>query len=178
MNGVALTADHRRFPRSLRGGGRARTRNRRAISEVVSTLMMVAIVVALGVIVFTFASGAFTTLTGSFTHLITNRGNGVDEHFVVMQVVFSFSGAPGASVYVRNVGTISSILVSVYIVDQSTGAFVKQVPLTAAQGTLNAGTVLDVTNTLLSFTPSHGNAYSFTVTSNLGNSVTFDAEAT
>jgi flagellin-like protein len=178
MDGGTLTADRRRFPRSLHGGERVRSRDRRAISEVVSTLMMVAIVVALGVIVFTFASGAFTTLTGSFTHLITNGGNAVDEHFVVMQVVFSFSGTPGASVYVRNVGTISSTLVSVYIVDQSTGTFVKQVPLTTAQGTLNAGTVLEITTTLLSFTPSHGNTYSFTVTSNLGNSVIFDAEAT
>jgi len=151
---------------------------RSGVSEVVSTLLLVAIVVALGVLVFTFATGGLSSLTSNFTRLITNQGNAVGEHFVVMQVTFTFSGTAGASVYVRNVGTISSTLASVYIVDQSTGAFVKQVPLTTAQGTLNAGTVLDIPNALLTFTPSHGHTYSFTVTSNLGNSVTFDGRAT
>ena len=153
-------------------------RERSGVSEVVSTLLLVAIVVTLGVLVFTFASGGLSSLTGSFTRLMTNQGDAVGEHFVVMQATFAFSGTTGASVYVRNVGTISSTLVSVYIVDQSTGTFVKQVPLTAAQGTSNAGTVLDIPNTLLTFTPSHGHTYSFTVTSSLGNSVTFDAKAT
>jgi flagellin-like protein len=151
---------------------------RRAVSEVVSTLLLVAIVVTLGVIVFTFASGGLSSLTGSFTHLMGNQQNAVAEHFVVEQAVFSFTPTTGASVYVRNVGSIASTLVSVYIVDQSTGAFVVQVPLTTAQGTLDAGTVLDIPNTVLAFTPSHGQTYLFTVTSNLGNSVTFDAEAT
>ena len=170
--------DVMKFPRLLGGSGRRHGRGRRAVSEVVSTLLLVAIVVTLGVAIFTFASGGLSSLTGSFTRLMTNQGSAVDEHFVVMQVTFTFSGTAGASVYVRNVGTISSTLVSVYIVDQSTGAFVKQVPLTTAQGALNAGTVLDIPNTLLSFTPAHGQAYSFTVTSIRGNSVTFDAEAT
>jgi len=76
------------------------------------------------------------------------------------------------------VGSIASILVSVYIVDQSTGAFVKQVPLTTAQGTVDVGTVLDIPNTVLTFTPAHGQAYSFIVTSNLGNSVSFSSKAT
>lgn len=161
----------------MRRGGR------RAISEVVSTLMLVAIVVALGVLVFTFASGGLGTLTGSFTHLITNRGSAVDEHFVVEQVTFTFSTPTtgGADVYVRNVGTIASTLVSVYVVDQTTGAFVAQFPLTTAQGTLNAGTVLDISHSVVAFptsTLAHGQTYSFTVTSNLGNSVTFAAQAT
>lgn len=151
---------------------------RGAVSEVVSTLLLVAIVVTLGVFVFTFASGGLNSLTGSFTRLMTSQGNAVDEHFVVEQAVFSFTGTTGASVYVRNVGSIASTIVSVYIVDQSTGTFVKQVPLTTTQGTLDAGTVLDISNTLLTFTPSHGQAYSFTVTSILGNSVTFVSKAT
>ena len=148
------------------------------MSEIVSTLLLVAIVVSLGVIVFVFASGSLSSLTGGFTGLISNQGNAVAEHFVVEQATFTFTGTTGADVYVRNVGTLSSTLVSVYIVDQSTNAFVSQVALTTAQGTLNAGTVLDIPHTLLTFTPSHGHAYSFTVTSNLGNSVIFYAKAT
>jgi flagellin-like protein len=163
--------------RPPRRGGWRRER-RRAVSEVVSTLLLIAIVVTLGVFVFSFASGGINSLTGSFTRLMTNQGNAVDEHFLVEQVTFSFSGTTGASVYVRNVGSIASTLVSVYIVDQSTGAFVKQVPLTTTQGTVDVGTVLDIPNTVLTFTPVHGQAYSFIVTSNLGNSVSFSSKAT
>jgi len=92
------------------------------VSEIVSTLLLVAIVVIRGVIVFTFASGSLSSLTGSFAGLISSQGNTVAEHYVVEQVTFTFSGTTGADVYVRNVGTISSTLVSVYVVDQSTGA--------------------------------------------------------
>jgi hypothetical protein len=126
------------------------------------------------VIVFTFASGSLSSLTGSFTGLISNQGNAVAEHFVVEQVAFTFSGTAGADVYVRNAGTISSTLVSVYIADQSTNTFVAQVPISTA---VNAGTVADIPHTTLTFTPSHGHTYSFTVTSSLGNSITFNAEA-
>ena len=160
-------------PRSPRAGGHGRA----GVSEVFSTLMLVAIVVSLGVLVFTFASGGFSSITGHFTGLITQQGNAVDEHFEVTQVIFSFTGTTGATVYVRNVGTISSTIASVYIVDQTTGAFVKQVELTTAQGTLNVENVLAISDALLTFTPVHGQSYSFAVTSILGNTVTFDAKA-
>ena len=147
------------------------------MSEIVSTLLLVAIVVSLGVIVFTFASSGLSSLTGSFTGLISGQGNAVAEHFVVEDVTFTFTGTTGADVYVRNVGTVSSTLASVFVVDQSTSTFVAQFPLTTAQGTLNVGTFLDIPHTLLTFTPSHGHTYSFTVTSILGNSVIFYAKA-
>jgi len=146
------------------------------VSEIVSTLLLVAIVVSLGVIVFTFASGSLSSLTGSFAGLISSQGNTVAEHYVVEQVTFTFSGTTGADVYVRNVGTISSTLVSVYVVDQSTGAVVAQFALSPVTA-LNAGTVVDIPHTTLTFTPSHGQTYSFTVTSLLGNSVIFYARA-
>lgn len=155
------------------------------MSEIVSTLLLVAIVVSLGVVVFTFASGGLGSLTGSFTGLISNQGNAVAEHFVVEQVTFctstsqsGCSGGTGASVYVRNVGTITSTLVSVFVVDQSLNKFVVQIPLSSPYQTLNVGAVLDIPNTVVTgFTPSHGHTYSFTVTSNLGNSVIFNAMA-
>jgi hypothetical protein len=148
------------------------------VSEVVSTLLLVAIVVSLGVIVFTFASGGLSSLTQSFTGLISGQGNVVAEHFVVEQVTFTFapSSPTGADVYVRNVGTIASTLVSVYVVDQSTGAFMGQFAINTA---LNVGifTDIDLHAGSLTFTPTHGQTYSFTVTSILGNSVIFYARA-
>ena len=153
----------------------ARYRKRRALSDIVGTLLMLAVVASLGVLVFTFASGGLGALSQSFTDLMTGSANAVSEHDVVEQVVFFFSGTTGADVYVRNVGTISSTLVSVYIVDQSNGAFISQIAISTV---VNVGTFVNVPHTTLTFTPSHGHTYSFTVTSSLGNSVIFYAKAT
>jgi hypothetical protein len=141
--------------------------------------MLVAVVVALGVLVFTFASGGLGALTGNFTHLIANEENSVDEHLVVMQVTFTFTGTTGADVYVRNDGTVSSTLVSVFVVDQSTGALVSQFTAGSLPATLSVGAFLDINlhQAGATFTPTHGHTYLFKVTSSLGSSATFDAEA-
>lgn len=156
-----------------RRGYQDRHRKRRAVSDVVATLLMVAIVVSLGVVVFTFASTGLSSLTQSFTGLMSNQANALSEHIVVEQVVFSFS-APGADLYLRNVGSISSTLVSVYVVDQTTGAFVQQFTISTA---VNVGTVAHILASTITFTPTHGQTYSFTVTSSLGNSVIYNAKA-
>ncbi len=83
----------------------------------------------------------------------------------------------GASLYVRNLGTTASTLVSVFVVDQSTGAVVAQVPISAP---LTSGALVDVSYTAysgLAFLPTPGQTYSFTVTSSLGNSVKYNTEA-
>ncbi len=90
----------------------------------------------------------------------------------ITDAVVAFIG--GANVYVRNVGTISSTLVSVYVVDQSTGAFVGQFPISTS---VSVGTLAEIPYTSLAFSPAQGNTYSFKVISSLGNSVTFDQEA-
>lgn len=135
---------------------------------------MLAIVVGLGVVVFAFASGSLGSLSQGFSNLVTNQGDAVKEQFVVEQATFAFSGTAGADLYVRNVGSISSTLVSVYVVDQSTGDFVVQIPISTS---LAVGDFVDIPHTTLSFTPTHGQTYSFTVTSSRGNSVTYDARA-
>lgn len=160
-------------------GARGRYRKRRAVSDVVAVLLMVAIVVSLGVVVFTFASTGLSSLTQSFSGLMSGQANAVSEKFVVEQVVFTFSGTTGADVYVRNVGTLSSSLVSVYVVDQSTGAFVAQFTAGTLPATLNVGNFVDINlhQAAANFAPTHGQSYSFTVTSSLGNSVIYNAKA-
>lgn len=83
-------------------------------------------------------------------------------------------GNSGANVFVRNVGTTSSTLVSVYVVDQSTGTFVGQFETSAAVG---VGAVVDLSQSLVAFTPAHAQAYSFKVTTFMGNGVLFYAKA-
>ena len=75
----------------------------------------------------------------------------------------------------RNVGSIQTTLVSVYIMDSTSSTFVSQTTISTA---LNVGTVVDIPHATLTFTPSHGHTYSFTVTSSLGNSVIYNAGAT
>jgi hypothetical protein len=137
---------------------------------------MIAITVSLGVLVFAFASGGLGTLSQNFVNLMTSSATAISEKFVVEQVTFTTSGGTqGADVYVRNVGTIPTTLVSVYVVDQSSGSFVSQFTIST---TVNVGTFADIPHTTLTFTPSHGHTYSFTVASSLGNSVIYNAKAT
>jgi len=166
--------DSTRSPHTRRLG-RAKHGRRRAVSEIVATLIMIAVVASLGVLAFTFASSGLGSLSQSFASLMGGSGDAISEKFVVEQVTFTTSGAQGADVYVRNVGAISSTLVSVYIVDQTSNTFVSQITIST---TLNVGTFVDVPHTTLTFTPSHGHAYSFTVTSSRGNSVIYNAKAT
>ena len=101
------------------------------------------------------------------------------DSWLVTADAIQASPAPisGADVYVRNVGTIPTTLASVYITDLTSNTFVAQFPLTTAQGTLNVGTVLDISHAVLAFTASHDHVYSFTVASSLGNSEVYEAEA-
>ena len=142
---------------------------------IVGTLLLVAVVVTLGVLVYAFASYGLGSFSQSFTNLMAGSADTISENDVVEQVVFFFSGTTGADIYVRNVGAISSTLVSVYIVDQSTGTFISQIAISTA---VNVGSVVNVPHTTITFAPSHGHTYSFTVTSSLGNSVIYNAKAT
>jgi hypothetical protein len=128
----------------------------------------------MGVLLYTFSSGNLGSLGGSASGRISNQGNAVAEAITVEQVGFSFTGTTGASVYVANVGTIASTLVLVYVVDQSTNTFVAQFPISQA---LAVGAMVDIPQTTVSFTPAHGNTYSFKVTTSLGNSATLDEKA-
>ena len=150
-------------------------RGRRGISEVVGILIMLAVIVSLGVLIFTFASGSMTTLGGDYAVAMSNKGGAAAEKFAVEQVAFSTGAPAGADVYVRNVGGIPTTLVAVYITDLTSNTFVLQ---STIHTTVGVGTFGEIPPTTLSFAPSHGHTYSFTVTSSLGNSVTYDAEAT
>ncbi len=160
----------KKLPRSRRFG-RTKHRNRRALSDIVGSLIMIATVAGLGVLAFTFANTGLGSLSQNFANLMGSSGNAVSEKFVVEQVTFTTSGTQGANLYVRDVGSNPTTLVSVYLVNQTAGVFVKQVALSST--TVNVG---NFANIFVAFTPKHGFTYSFTVTSSLGNSVIYNAK--
>ena len=106
------------------------------------------------------------------TNLVTSCGSNSYGAEITDAVV---SSAGGADVYVRNVGSIPTTVVSVYVTDLTSNTFIEQV---ATSTTVNVGTFADIPHTTLAFDPSHGHTYSFTVASSLGNEVIYSAEAT
>jgi len=113
----------------------------------------------------------YEAVSAAQTNLVTSCGANSYGAEITDAVVGSIGGA---DVYVRNVGGVPTTLVSVYIMDLTSSTFVSQ---TTISDTVDVGTFSEISHATLSFTFSHGHAYSITVTSSLGNGVVYSAEA-
>jgi flagellin-like protein len=87
-------------------------RNRRAVSPVVSTVLMILVVIIGMSVLFDF----FVNYTRDFQ---TGSGSAVLESMVIEDVWYT--GSNGAQVWVYNVGKVSLTINSVYVNDQKTG---------------------------------------------------------
>jgi flagellin-like protein len=87
-------------------------RNRRAVSPVVSTVLMILVVIIGMSVLFAF----FVNYTRDFQ---TGSGSAVLESMVIEDVSFHTTG--GAQVWVYNVGKVSFTINSVYVNDQNVG---------------------------------------------------------
>src|ERR1700746_3563611 len=91
-------------------------KSRSGISEIIGSLLMVLVIVALSTTVFAFATTNVGNFGNTFSNLFTNSGNALSQKIVIEQVVFNESGgALGANIYVRNVGTYPATLASIYV---------------------------------------------------------------
>jgi flagellin-like protein len=106
------------------------------------------------------------------TNLSTSCGTNAYGAEITDAVVGSYVGA---DIFVRNVGSLPTTLVSVYITDLTSNAFVSQTTISV---TADVGTYVEIVPTSSAFAPSSGHTYSFKVTSSLGNSVVYNEEAT
>jgi flagellin-like protein len=151
----------------------SRTRKRRAVSEIIATVIMLAIVASLGAIVFSFASTGLGNFGNSFTTLISGQGQKLSENLVVEQITFNETGSlQGANIYVRNDGQGSLTIGTVYSQFASNNSLVispTQFNLQVNQGQFQ---ILAVR-----FTPVHGITYSFNVATQTGNTVIALAKA-
>ena len=104
---------------------------RRGVSEVVATLLMLAIVVVLGTMVFAFGSTAFSQFSQGFSNLIGLKTNQLQETYVVEYVQFNGT-SPTLTVVatVRNVGTIPTEIASIAISNLTDACFA---PATCSQ---------------------------------------------
>lgn len=109
-------------------------RKRRGVSEIVGVLLMLAIVVSLGVLLFTFTTGGLNSLSGSYSADMSEKASATAEKFTVEQVAFTFPGSlstdgtstnevPGASASIATTLTTanSNDLIMAYVSAENSG---------------------------------------------------------
>ena len=153
---------------------RSLTRRRKAgVSEIVATVLMIAVVVALGAVMLTFASNGFGSFGSSFSALITGQGNRLAEQIVVEEVTFNTTGTLGANLYIRNVGEISASIAAIYVQNAFNGTLILSSQL-SPNLQINPGSFQNVA---VEFNASHGVPYTFTVATASGNTVSINEKA-
>jgi hypothetical protein len=132
---------------------------------------MIVIVVGLSAIIFAYATNGFSGLGSNLSNLFGNSESQIEERVVVEQVTFNESTKLGANLYVRNDGVNPTILSAVYVNNITAS---KQVLVDTLSKQINSGSFAIIA---ISFTPDVGTTYSFTIATQLGNTVVVDAKA-
>lgn len=132
-------------------------RNIKAISPIFATLILIAIAVIAGVVVYMFTSGTLATMTSG--------GTAGQEKVAVQGVTYPGSGT-AITVYAQNMATTGSVTASGILVKNSQGATVASG--TIASPTLDAGVLKTLACTLSAALPS--GVYTVTLTTTGGGS--------
>ena len=138
--------------------------DRKALSPIFSTLIILAVVTVLFIPVFIWATGTTSQTTDSWSL----SGKIATERIVVEEVSLK-SGQTSCVTYVRNIGT-TAVTVSNVIISSSSGVLypysggqVASSPSSVVQGDL-----ITVTVSTLGFAPAEGDVYTVKVSTTLG----------
>jgi len=143
-------------------------KNSKAISPIFATLILIAIAVIAGVVVYMFTSGTLATMTSG--------GTAGQEKVTVQAASMAGTGsAPTISyavkVYVEQTGGPAANVNSLILKDSSGNTVGVITSLTLSPtGALTAGTLTSVSGTYTSATSLSGNSYTVTVTTAAGGS--------
>ena len=138
---------------------------KRGISETISTLLILIIVVALGVTILSWGNQYISTLRQDIEHQAQVAEDAIKERPVIEHVVINSSGA---YIWVRNVGFSELVIDTVYIEKYSTGEITKievNVSLNPREA-LSLSNPIYIPTTTYQFTD--GETYIFTVTTKRG----------
>jgi flagellin-like protein len=152
-------------------------RQKKAISEIIATLLMIVIVVGLGATLFAFATGAFSSFGSNFQGLLSNSSNKIAEDVVIEQVTFANTLNPstsGFTLYVMNAGNNPTTIQAVYLQNVTANTFTKQFASSPLPVNINPGALQNIT--IKGMLPDHGFVYGFTIATSLGNTVTYYAK--
>jgi archaeal type IV pilus assembly protein PilA len=131
-------------------------RNLKAISPIFATLILIAIAVIAGVVVYMFTSGTLATMTG---------GGTAGQEKVSVQGVQYTSSATSISVYAQNTGT-GTVTVNGMIIKNSAGNTV-QTATVLTNTALTGGNLITVGGTITALAPG---SYTVTLTTVAGGS--------
>jgi archaeal type IV pilus assembly protein PilA len=140
--------------------------NRKAISPIFATLILIAIAVIAGVVVYTFTSGTLSTMTGGGTagqEKVTVQSASVDAAGTTITVILQQTGGPAAKINGMIIKDGSGNTVGTATVL----AFTAPVP-TPSTLTLTTGTLTTMTGTCSALTD--GTSYTVTLTTAAGGS--------
>ncbi len=131
----------------------------RGVSEIISSMMILGLAVVLGVIVYTYALGVFTTTTSSFSSIVSGEISRLKEDFIIDNVWVMSNGTVVLSVY--NYGDVGVNIAHVYVNDTLITTTKPSLPLYLSPGG----------KAFIRFVlPVRGNVYVFGVESENGNS--------
>jgi archaeal type IV pilus assembly protein PilA len=135
------------------------SRNLRGISPIFATLILIAIAVIAGVVVYMFTSGTLATMTGSTA--------AAQERVAVQGVQYARATPTAITVYAENMATSGTVTVNGLIIKDAQGNTIQSA--TSLTGTaLAAGSLVSIGGTVTSLTA--GQAYTVTVTTAGGGS--------
>ena len=132
-------------------------RNKKALSPIFATLILIAIAVIAGIVVYMFSSGYIGQLTGS--------GPAVTEKAAVQGV-----DVTGNAIWATYVAGPDDISITGWILKDASGATVEAGSLTTAVDLPKAGTLTSITATGLDTAALTGETYTVTLTSSKGGS--------
>jgi len=79
-------------------------RSRRAVSSVLSALLLSAVVIAVGGSIWAFSQGAMTITAEDYAESVINMTDTISERFIIEQVIYD---APNLHIWVYNYGDIN-----------------------------------------------------------------------
>jgi len=148
-------------------------KNSKAISPIFATLILIAIAVIAGVVVYMFTSGTLATMTGG--------GTAATEKVSVQGATISVggSGTGKVTVYAQSTNNVAVTITSILIKDASGNSVLTINPTTVSPYVASlpaAGTLAQVGGTTYTLTGvTAGNTYSVTLVSTKGGSFTSSA---
>jgi len=138
---------------------------------------MIVVTVGLSAIIFAYATNGFSGMGSNLYNLFGNSASALEERVVVEQTTFNETGCTcthlGVNLYVRNDGINPTIISAVYITNVSASKQVLAYTLSPTKQ-INSGSFAIIA---VVFTPDVGTTYTFTIATQLGNTVVVNAQA-
>jgi len=142
----------------LRGFMAKLRRDVRALSPIFAVLLLIAIAVIAGIIIYMYTSGYLSSMMG---------GGTAGQEKVAVQAV-EYDGT-NMAVYAVNTGGGPNVVIASVILRDSTGNALAQIPIAAVAGTLAPGVLVEIDCTTFVASLTAGETYTVALVSTKGN---------